>query len=218
MNRTFSLLGVSTALLALSACVSQTGPGGIAGTSRTTTGAATGALIGAAVGASQSGDNRLQKAAVGGLIGGALGGLVGSALDAQARALEASVSGNTQIVNTGSSLLVTMPQDILFELNSATLRPDLQRDLNAVARNLIDYPASTIQIVGHTDNTGPAAFNQDLSVRRAQSVASVLRNAGVPAARITAFGRGEDAPIASNLTPEGRAQNRRVEIIITPTG
>lgn len=205
------------AALALTGCVSQTGSGGVAGTNRTTTGAVTGALIGAAVGANQGGGNRAGQAAAGAVIGAALGGLVGSALDAQARALEANLSNSTQVVNTGSNLLVTMPQDILFEVNSAALRPDLRRDLDAVAQNLIAYPASTIQIIGHTDNTGTAALNKDLSNRRALAVSAVLREAGVPGARIIAFGRGEDFPIASNLTPEGRAANRRVEIIITPT-
>jgi outer membrane protein OmpA-like peptidoglycan-associated protein len=71
-------------------------------------------------------------------------------------------------------------------------------------------------VIGHTDNSGSAAYNQDLSQRRAVSVANVLRESGVPNARIAAYGRGEDQPIASNLTPEGRAQNRRVEIIIRP--
>lgn len=216
MFRKTPLFLLSAAALALSGCVSQTGPGGVAGTSRTTTGVVTGALVGAAVGANQGGSNRAGQAAVGAVVGAALGGLVGSALDAQARALEANLSGNTTVVNTGSNLLVTLPQDILFEVNSAALRPDLRRDLDVVAQNLIAYPNSTVQIIGHTDNTGTAALNKDLSNRRALSVSAVLREAGVPGARIVAFGRGEDFPVASNLTPEGRAANRRVEIVITP--
>jgi outer membrane protein OmpA-like peptidoglycan-associated protein len=104
----------------------------------------------------------------------------------------------------------------LFATDSAAVRPDLRSDLNAVAASLLRYPNSTIQVVGHTDNTGTAAYNQDLSQRRAVSVASILRESGVPGGRIAAVGRGEDQPIASNLTPEGRAQNRRVEIIIRP--
>lgn len=211
------LILASIGAISLSACVSQTGPGGVAGTTRTTTGAVTGALIGSAIGASQDGDSRLAQAAVGGIIGAALGGAIGSALDQQAAALEGSVSSNTTVTNTGNSLVVTMPQDILFATNSATLRPDLQRDLNAVAANLLNYPNSRIEIVGHTDNTGTAALNQDLSQRRAGAVADVLRQNGVPGSRIVAVGRGEDMPVASNLTPEGRAQNRRVEIIIRPT-
>jgi outer membrane protein OmpA-like peptidoglycan-associated protein len=110
-----------------------------------------------------------------------------------------------------------MPQDLLFAVDSAAVRPDLRADLSAVASSLLRYPNSRIEVIGHTDNTGAAAYNQDLSQRRAVSVAGVLREGGVPGARIAAFGRGEDQPIASNLTPEGRAQNRRVEIIIRPT-
>ena len=94
-----------------------------------------------------------------------------------------------------------MPQDILFATNSASLRPDLQRDLRTVGQSLLAYPNTTVQVVGHTDNTGDASFNFDLSQRRAQSVASVLTSEGVPAFRIQSIGRAEDQPIASNLTP-----------------
>ena len=78
------------------------------------------------------------------------------------------------------------------------------------------YPDTTVNVVGHTDNVGAAGYNQDLSARRANAVASVLINGGVAPSRIRAFGRGEEAPIATNLTAEGRQQNRRVEIIILP--
>ena len=97
------------------------------------------------------------------------------------------------------------------------MRPDLSQDIRALANNLLNYPNSTIQVVGHTDNAGTAAYNQDLSQRRAFAVSQVLQGNGVPGGRISAFGRGEDQPIASNLTPDGRAQNRRVEITIRPT-
>ena len=86
-----------------------------------------------------------------------------------------------------------------------------------MAGSLNRYPNTTVNVVGHTDNTGEAAYNQSLSERRAQAVASVLISAGVSPARIRSIGRGEDQPVASNLTAEGRQQNRRVEIIITPT-
>jgi outer membrane protein OmpA-like peptidoglycan-associated protein len=122
-----------------------------------------------------------------------------------------------QITNTGDRLIVTLPQDILFATDSASVRPDLQNDLRTVASNLQNYPNSTVQIIGHTDNTGEAAYNQQLSQRRADSVSSVLLGAGVPASRIQAYGRGEDQPIASTLTPERKAQNHRVEIVILPT-
>jgi outer membrane protein OmpA-like peptidoglycan-associated protein len=209
------LVIASVALLGLAACAPETQT--IAGGPRATTGVVTGALVGATIGATASGGNRLAQAATGAVLGGALGGGIGATLDRQAADLQASVSNQTQVVNNGNSLTVTMPQDILFATNSAALRPDLLRDLDALATNLLNYPDSTIEIVGHTDNTGTAALNQDLSQRRAGAVADKLRTAGVPSRRIVAIGRGEDFPVASNLTPEGRALNRRVEMVIRPT-
>ena len=209
------LVIASVALLGLAACAPETQS--IAGGPRATTGVVTGALVGATIGATASGGNRLAQAATGAVLGGALGGVIGATLDRQAADLQASVSNQTRVVNNGNSLTVTMPQDILFATNSAALRPDLLRDLDALATNLLNYPDSTIEIVGHTDNTGTAALNQDLSQRRAGAVADKLRAAGVPSRRIVAIGRGEDFPVASNLTPEGRALNRRVEMVIRPT-
>lgn len=185
---------------------------------RAKNGAIMGGLIGAVAGASQGGDNRLGNAVVGGALGAALGGVIGATLDQQAADLRGSIgNSNISVVNNGDYLVVNMPQDVLFATDSATLRGDLTRDIKAVAANLIRYPNSTIEVIGHTDNSGSAAYNQDLSQRRAVSVANVLRESGVPNARLAAYGRGEDQPIASNLTPEGRAANRRVEIIIRPT-
>ncbi|MCU0826267.1 MAG: OmpA family protein [Tabrizicola sp.] len=181
-------------------------------------GAIIGGLVGAVTGAAVSGDgDELKGAIVGGAVGAGAGALIGADLDRQAAELRGSLNSNISVTNTGDFLIVNMPQDLLFATDSAAVRPDLRRDLNAVAASLLKYPNSRIEVIGHTDNTGSAAYNQDLSQRRAVSVASVLRESGVPSGRIAAFGRGEDQPIASNLTPEGRAQNRRVEIIIRPT-
>ena len=212
-----SLMVASLGLFGLTACTVD--PNAFPGdpNARARGGAITGALIGGALGAS-SDDNKLGKALVGAGIGAALGGVIGTNLDQQAADLRA-VNGNFTVTNNGQYLVVNMPQDLLFGTDSATLRPDLTRDIKAIAANLQQYPNSQIEVVGHTDNTGSSAYNQDLSQRRAVSVAEVLRGAGVPNARIAAFGRGEDQPLptASNLTPEGRAKNRRVEIIIRPT-
>lgn len=177
-----------------------------------------GALIGSGVGAAlgQLIGKDSEATIAGAAIGGIAGGLIGSSLDKQEAELRASMNNGT-ITNTGDRLIVTLPQDILFATDSYAVRSDLQRDLGALASNLRAYPNSTVQVVGHTDNTGDAAYNQDLSERRASSVGSVLINSGVAAGRIQIVGRGEDAPIASNLTPEGRARNRRVEIVIIPT-
>ena len=101
--------------------------------------------------------------------------------------------------------------------DSADLSGSLVGDLRTVASSLNQYPGSVVQVVGHTDNVGDAGYNYDLSERRARSVAGVLISSGVSSSRIQTFGRGEDQPKASNLTPEGRQQNRRVEIVILPT-
>ena len=181
---------------------------------RTQNGAIIGGMAGALLGA-QSDDNRLAKAVVGGAIGAALGGAIGQTLDQQAAELRA-INPSFSVTNMGDYLVVNMPQDVLFATDSAALRPDLVADLGSVAQNLISYPNSRIEVIGHTDNTGTAAWNADLSLRRATSVAQVLIGAGVPASRVSTRGMGEDQPVASNLTPEGRAQNRRVEILIWP--
>lgn len=184
---------------------------------RQNTGAAAGAILGGALGASSKGGDKLLKTVVGAGIGAAIGGAIGSSLDAQAAELRNSIGNDrVSITNTGSELIVNLPQDILFATDSATLRGDLTQDLQAVARSLLNYPNTTVQVLGHTDNTGSAAYNQNLSQRRAQSVASVLQANGVPGGRIMAIGRGEDQPVASNLSEAGRAQNRRVEIVIRP--
>lgn len=203
--------------LMLSACVqpgSTVTPAGQNTQQGALIGAGVGAVAGALIG---NGDNRLEGALVGAALGGAAGAGIGYSLDKQEADLRRELgNNNVQITNTGDRLIVTLPQDILFDTGSAVVRPDLQNDLFTVSRNLQQYPASTIQIVGHTDSDGDAAFNQALSERRANAVGNVLINAGVPGQRIRTLGQGESSPVASNLTPQGKAQNRRVEIVILP--
>lgn len=215
MRATRPILLLSVGSLLLAACADPMAPNG---NQRTQQGAVTGAVIGGLLGATrESGNDRVRNAAVGAGLGAIAGTIVGNVLDKQAAELQQATSGNVQVVNTGNELVVRMPQDLLFATDSASLRPDLQRDLVAVAQSLNNYPNSRVDVIGHTDNTGEAAYNADLSQRRASSVAAVLINSGVASGRIAAYGRGEDQPIATNATPEGRAQNRRVEIIIRPT-
>lgn len=218
MTSRLTLIGAVAALFALIAC---TDPALQAGgeRQRTAQGAAIGAGLGAVLGGTrESGSDRVRNAAVGAAVGGLIGAGIGSALDRQAAELRESLDGDIGVINTGSELIVRMPQDILFAVDSATVQPGLQSDLGVLARSLNSYPNSIVSIVGHTDNTGGAAYNQDLSERRAGAVRAILVNSGVSAGRIVALGAGEDQPIASNLTPEGRAQNRRVDITITPNG
>lgn len=176
-------------------------------------GAAAGALIGLAAG--DNPQERRRGAVLGAALGAAGGGLIGHHLDQQEAELRAQMGSQVGIVNTGEQLVVTMPQDILFATDSAALTGTLTADLRTLAASVNRYP-STVTVIGHTDNTGDASYNQQLSMRRAQAVAAVLTGAGVSASRVTSIGRGEDAPVADNLTAAGRAQNRRVEIIITP--
>ena len=103
---------------------------------------------------------------------------------------------NVLIQNTGDRLIVTLPQDILFAVDSTALRPDLRRHY-ALAANLHSYPNTTVQVIGHIDNTGAANYNQSLSVGRANSVANALVGNGVSRSCIIATGRGEDQPAAS---------------------
>ncbi|ALG91088.1 MAG: hypothetical protein CL814_14360 [Confluentimicrobium sp.] len=209
---------VAMGALALSACtdpsVQTSDPD-----KRTKEGVALGAALGAAVGA-MTGDNSAERnkgAVIGGIVGASVGGVIGNRLDKQAAELRQDFDNNQiTVVNTGSELIVTMPQDILFAFDSDTVSSSLQSDLHVLAASLNDYPNTTVDIIGHTDNVGSASYNQALSARRASSVASVLRSSGVASSRIRSYGRGEDEPVASNLTPEGRAQNRRVNIIIRP--
>ncbi|PTW46117.1 OmpA family protein [Rhodovulum kholense] len=204
--------------LALGACTDPSVQTGDA-RQRTKEGAAIGAGLGAVTGliASNRGGNDAKSALIGAAVGAAAGAAIGNNLDKQAAELRQSFDNNQiGVVNTGNALIVTMPQDILFDTDSAAVRSGLRADLQTLAYSLNDYPNTTVDVIGHTDNTGSASYNQQLSTRRATAVASILTGAGVNSGRIRAYGRGEEQPIASNLSPEGRAQNRRVEIVIRP--
>lgn len=179
-------------------------------------GAVIGGLIGGLLG-SRSDDNKLASTVVGAAVGATVGGMIGYQLDKQELELRNSLqNGDVQIVNTGSELIVTLPEAITFDTDSSYVRINLRADLATLAQNLKDFPDTTVDILGHTDNVGDAAYNQQLSTSRAESVYLILADAGVSTNRMRAIGRGENEPKASNLTPEGRAENRRVEIIIRP--
>lgn len=206
-------------LLLMTAC---TDPGYVGGNPdnpnrNTQQGALIGGILGAGVGALSS-DKKGKGAIIGGLAGAGVGAAIGYSLDRQEAELRQQLDNDgIEITNTGDRLIVTMPQDILFATDSFNVNPGLRSDLLKVAASLNQYPDSNVQVIGHTDNTGSAEYNQGLSERRANAVADVLMNGGVAFGRINTFGRGEDQPVASNLTEAGKAQNRRVEIVILPT-
>ncbi len=213
------LLLATAGALALTACAQSTATGtGPGNPNRVSTGAMIGAAAGALAGATQGDDtnDRLRNAAIGATIGGGAGAVTGGFLERQAQELRAQLGEGIIIQNTGDALVVRMPQDILFATDSATLSPSIYGDLRLLASSLNQYSASRIEVQGHTDNTGTAAYNQELSERRAQSVTSVLIQNGVSPSRLRSVGYGESQPIASNLDPSGRAQNRRVQVVIRP--
>ena len=214
MNAKLTILATAS-VLGLSGCVSNTpAPMG----ERTQAGAIIGGMVGGFLGGTTNDSNPGLGAVVGAAAGAVAGGAIGAALDRQAQDLRGSLANDDIVIqNTGQELIVTMPDGILFDVDSAAIRASLQSDIRAVARNLQAYPNTTVDVIGHTDNTGSAGYNQDLSSRRAQAVAGVLLEQGVSPSRVRAYGRGEDAPVASNLTSEGRQLNRRVEVIIRPT-
>jgi len=213
MRLTALIAGVS--LIGLSACTDPAYLGGDPNdpNAKTKQGALIGGLVGGLLGAGESKD----RAVAGAVIGAGAGALIGNQLDKQEADLRRDLANDqVKITNTGDRLIVTLPQDILFGVDSFAVRSDLQRDLQTVAGNLQAYPNSTIQIVGHTDADGEAGYNQTLSERRANAVADVLIQSGIPFNRIQTFGRGEAQPVADNLSPAGKSQNRRVEIVILP--
>jgi outer membrane protein OmpA-like peptidoglycan-associated protein len=202
-------------LISLSACVtdpntgekkvSRTAIGGLGG-------AAAGYLLGGLIGGKTG---RI----VGAGIGGVAGGVVGYKMDQQIKELKEKTAGSgVDVTETadGKSILVNLPDGVTFAVDSSTISPSFQATLNEIATSMAQYPGSLIDVYGHTDSTGSDTYNQSLSERRARAVADYLAMRGVSSARIRSQGFGEQYPVASNETPEGRSLNRRVEIKITP--
>ncbi|MFC3117692.1 OmpA family protein [Jhaorihella thermophila] len=180
-------------------------------------GAIAGGIIGAGLGAISGASNKTTAVLGGAAAGAILGGAIGASLDQQAAELRQQLaSEGITVTNTGDRLVVSLPQDITFATDSFTVRDNLRPDLARLSQHLNKYPKSTVQVIGHTDSDGDAAYNQQLSERRAAAVAAELEQNGVSVYRIVTIGRGEEQPIASNLTEEGKARNRRVEIVIIP--
>ena len=184
---------------------------------RTAAGAGIGAAVGAALGGNAAGGKGVRNGA---LIGGAIAGIGtyiwSRQMEEQKRAMEEATAGTgVQVTQTRENLLqLDIPSDISFRVNSAAILPNFQPILDRFAQTLVANPATTVQIIGHTDSTGNDAINNPLSVNRAASARDYLVARGVQVSRIMIDGRGSRDPIADNSTPAGRAQNRRVEIYV----
>ena len=212
MRNASRIIVLSFGVAAIAGCTNPDGS-----TSRTGTGALIGTGVGALAGRAID-NGGTAGTIIGGAVGNIAGAAIGATLDRQHRQLEQGLadSGAT-VVNTGNQLVVTLPEAITFDVDSALVHADYVDEIAFIARSLRDNPGSTVQVIGHTDNTGSTAHNQALSERRATAVADILTGNGVEGWRVQTSGVGYSRPIASNDTPGGRAQNRRVEIVITPT-
>ena len=175
-----------------------------------------GAAAGAVIGLLTRGD-KLQNALIGAAVGGVAGGAIGNYQDRQERRLREQLAGTgVTVVRQGDNLTLNMPGSITFATNSADLSSSFYPVLDAVSGTLQEYGETVIEVAGHTDSTGSAEYNQSLSQRRAQSVAAYIESHGVKPQRLMVVGDGSQHPVASNATPEGRQQNRRVELTIVP--
>ncbi len=210
-----SLIALTAAGLALSGCVSQGGGG-----YHTVQGAGLGALGGAATGAAVgaiAGHNAATSALIGAGIGALTGGAVGAYMDSQEQALRQDLAGtDVRIQRQGDTLLLTMPANVTFDVDSARIKAEFQGPLSQVAQTLANNPQSYVEVHGHTDSTGAAEYNQALSERRARSVVDFMRSRGIIGERLYWQGHGERQPVATNDTASGRQMNRRVQMRIVP--
>ncbi|EOW6645343.1 OmpA family lipoprotein [Cronobacter muytjensii] len=181
-------------------------------------GAGLGSLVGAGVGAlSSSKKDRGKGALIGAAAGAALGGGVGYYMDVQEAKLREKMQGTgVSVTRSGDNIILNMPNNVTFDSSQANLKPAGANTLTGVAMVLKEYPKTAVNVLGYTDSTGGQALNMKLSQQRAESVASALITQGVAANRIRTSGMGPANPVASNSTEEGKAQNRRVEITLSP--
>lgn len=182
--------------------------------SRTAIGAGVGAAVGAGVGAIAG----KRKATLIGLgVGTLAGAAVGGYMDAQEAKLRNQLrSTGVSVTRNGDSIVLNMPSNVTFGVDQSDVRAEFTEVLNSVALVLNEYKKTYVDVLGHTDSSGSEEYNLNLSVRRAQSVSNYLLTRGVIQERFVVRGLGESLPIASNTTAEGRALNRRVEIILQP--
>lgn len=208
IQRKVAVLGIAiaTAAMVLTGCSSMTNTQKGAGI-----GAGAGAGIGAIIG--NKAGNTAVGAVIGGALGGVAGGLIGKKMDKQAAEIENTVAG-AEVIKAGEGIIVKFDSGILFDFDKADLKANAKENIRQLVKTMNENADTDILIVGHTDNVGRASYNQGLSERRAASVKSYAVAQGLASGRIKTKGMGADEPISSNETDAGRAENRRVEIVI----
>jgi len=210
------LLSIVSLTFTLQGCVTnpETGKRTI---SKTAIGGVGGALGGYLLGDLIGGRNDRTEKLLGAGIGAIAGAGIGRYMDNQEKKLREQTAGTgVNVVRDGDNLILDMPSEVTFAVNSANIDPQFGATLDRISSTLDEYEQTYIDILGHTDSTGSDSYNQTLSERRASSVANYLSSRGVNDARVATRGFGESQPRATNVTEEGRASNRRVEIRLVP--
>ena len=211
INRKIALFGLSvaTSAMLLGSCST------IQSMSNTQKGAATGAVAGGALGAliGNKAGNTAVGVLAGAALGGVAGGLIGKKMDKQAAEIERTVPG-AEVIKAEEGIIVKFDSGILFDFDKTDLKPEAQTNIAKLVENLNDNPDTDILVIGHTDNKGTDQYNQGLSERRAKAVKSYAVSQGLAGRRAKTEGKSFHEPIADNDTEAGRAQNRRVEIVI----
>ena len=220
MRKNIILVAVSGAAMLAAACTTTDPYRSDAPRNNTVRGGIIGAIGGAALGYLTNTNNSEEgrkNALIGAGIGALGGAAVGQYMDRQQRAMEAELSGSgVGVARQGDNLVLRMPSDVTFATNQSNIDPRFLSTLDDVAGILQEYDRSVVDVIGHTDSTGGDAINQPLSERRALSVADYLISRGVLRDRLYVAGNSSRNPVASNDSSDGRAQNRRVEILIRP--
>ena len=202
-----SVTGLLSAVILFSSCKtwnnSQKGAAvGVGG------GAAAGAVIGKISG------NTALGTIIGAAVGGTAGAIIGRKMDKQAEDIKTQVP-DAKVERVNEGITVEFSSKVLFGFDSYSLTDASRGSLDKLIKVLNTYPDTNVEVQGHTDNKGTAAYNDKLSLQRAESVASYVKSHGIASSRITTRGFGFNAPKYTNDTEDGRAQNRRVEFVIT---
>ena len=174
-------------------------------------GAAAGGVVGGLIG--KKAGNTAVGAIIGAAVGGTAGGFIGKRMDKQAAEIKNAIP-NAEVIREGEGIIVKFDSGILFDFDKYALKDAAKTNIQNLAASLNKYPGTDIKIIGHTDSRGTEEYNMGLSERRAAAVKAYAVAQGVPSSRLITVGRGFAEPIADNTTEDGRAKNRRFEIVI----
>ena len=215
----FQTTFIAVTLFLVSACTTINPYTGETQTSKAVKGAGIGAASGAVIGliTGDDGRERRKNALIGAGIGAIAGGAVGYYMDVQEAKLRENLAGTgVGVTRQGDNIILNMPGNVTFGVDSADINSRFYQVLDSVSIVVNEYDKTLIEVMGHTDDSGAADYNQALSERRARSVADYFVSREVLRDRLATSGHGEDYPVADNTTDTGQSLNRRVEIALVP--